>query len=164
VDPELAVSPEAVRRARRAARIARLVFYPLAAVVAAVLLLGREEAAGKPVTTKYGATAQGRQFELGLDGKGRPAAFATSVGAICPRGSLIEMPWALGPDDAVPFERDGDRLRVREQGDGWKLALDASVGERGGLRGTVSLVVRITPKRAPAYDCASERIAFSAGT
>ncbi len=162
MDPE-AVSPEAARRLRRATRIVRLAIYPLAAVLIAVLLLGREQAVGKPVTTKYGATTQGRQFKLGLDSGGRPAAFDTSIGAVCPRGSLIEMPWSLGRDDNVDFERDGDRLRVHEHGDGWKLALDARMSENGGLRGKLSLVVRIKPKRGTAYDCSSPHVTFTAG-
>ena len=162
MDPEVATSDDE-RRARRAARIFRLAFYPLAAIVAAVLLLGREPAVGKPVTTKFGATSQGREFKLGLDEKGRVAAFDTSLGAICPRGSLIEMPWNVQPADNVPFERDGDRLRVRETGDGWTLSLDGRVDERGRMTGKLKLVVRIEPKRSAAYDCVSPDVTFRAG-
>jgi hypothetical protein len=134
----------------------------LAAVLAAVLI-GRGGGPGEPVATKFGATTQGREFKLGLDEDGRPAAFATSIGAICPRGTLIEMPWDLGPGDNVPFQRRGDRLRVRERGDGWRLSLDGRVGERGGLRGRLELVVRVKPERGAAYDCTSPGVTFRAG-
>ena len=162
MEPALPTSDDA-RRARRVARIVRLAFYPLAALLAAVLLLGRDEAAGKPVTTKYGATTQGRAFELGLDADGRPGAFSTEVSASCPDGTQIAMPWDPSDGDPVPFERDGDRLRVAERGDGWELALDARVGERGGLRGTVSLVVHVKPERRAAFECRSPGVRFSAG-
>src|SRR4051794_31909399 len=116
--------PEAIteadeRRARRTGRWLRFAFYPLAAVLAAVLLLGRDEAAGAPVTTKFGSTTQGRQFELGLDKDGRVATFSTHVVATCPNGHRITMEWDPTDGDPVRFERDGDRLRVAERGDGW---------------------------------------------
>jgi hypothetical protein len=151
------------RRARRAARIVRFAFYPLVVALAAVLLLGRDHAAGKPVTTKLGATTQGREFKLGLDKKGRPAAFDTALLAICPSGRTIGMPWSPTDGDPVRFERDGDRVRVQESGDGWKLALDGRMTDGGGLRGAVSLVVHVTPKTKPAYDCASPHVRFFAG-
>jgi hypothetical protein len=160
--------PEAItdadeRRARRAGRWVRLAFYPLAAVTAAALLLGRDEAAGAPVTTKFGATDQGRQFELDLDEDGRVAAFDTNVVATCPSGRQIVMQWDPGDGDPVRFERDGDRLRVAERGDGWALGLDARRTGAAGLRGTLTLVVHVKPKTRAPFDCAARDVSFFAG-
>jgi hypothetical protein len=147
-----------------ATRIFRVALFALAAVLAAALLIGRDHAAGKPVTTKLGATTQGREFKLGLDAKGRPAAFDTTLLANCPTGRQIGMPWNPADGDPVRFERDGDRLRVQESGDGWKLVLDGRTTEAGGLRGGLSLVVHVTPKTKPAYDCTSPNVRFFAGS
>jgi hypothetical protein len=160
--------PEAIteadeRRARRAGRWVRLAFYPAAAVLAAVLLLGRDQAAGAPVTTKFGSTNQGRQFELGLDEKGRVATFDTHVIATCPSGRQVAMPWDPVDGDPVPFERDGDRLRVTESGDGWKLGLDARSTGKGGLRGKLTLVVHVRPKTRAPFDCTARGVTFFAG-
>jgi hypothetical protein len=152
------------RQARRAAKLLRLVFYPLAALLLAVLLLGRgDDAAGKPVTTKRGVTTQGREFTLGVDSHGRPSAFSTKLLAICPNGSMIGMTWDPSVADGVPFTRDGDSLRVQESGDGWKLSLDGTVAKDGSTRGHVSLIVHITPKSKPAFDCTSPHVRFFAG-
>ena len=149
--------------APRAARLLRFALYPLAALLVAALLLGRDEAAGKPVTTKFGTTTQGREFRLGLDKKGRPAKFSTWIIASCPTGRTIGMPWDPADGDPVRFKRDGDRLHVQESGDGWKLQLDGTMDDRGGIRGTVSLVVHVTPKTKPAYDCTSPHVRVFAG-
>ena len=152
------------RQAHRAAKLLRLAFYPLAALLIAVLLLGRgDDAAGKAVSTKLGATTQGREFKLGLDAKGRPAAFATEIIALCPNHTTVGMPGDPDAQDGVAVERDGDRLRVKESGDGWALTLDGTVREGGALRGTLSLVVHIRPKRGASYDCTSPHVRFFAG-
>jgi hypothetical protein len=133
-------------------------------VLAAVLLLGRgDDRPGKPVTTKRGVTTQGREFKLGVDSHGRPSAFATQIVSLCPNGNMIGMPWDPSASDGVPFRRDGDKLHVEETGDGWKLALDGTVAKDGSTRGDVSLIVHITPKSKPAYDCRSPHVRFFAG-
>jgi hypothetical protein len=147
----------------RGLRLARLALIPLVAALAAILLLGRGEAAGKTVTTKLGVTTQGRQFKLGLDAKGRPGTFSTELTALCPTGTQISLPWDPSDGDPVPFDRDGDRLHVQERGDGWELELDGRTTESGGMRGTLSLVMHITPSKRPAFDCRSPHVRFSAG-
>jgi hypothetical protein len=149
--------------AHRVASILRLALLLLVAAVAAVLVLGRDHAAGKPVTTKLGATTQGREFKLGLDKDGRPAAFDTELLALCPTGRTIGMPWNPSDGDPVRFAWNGDRVHVQESGDGWKLALDGRKTPGGGLRGDISLVVHVTPKTKPAYDCTSPHVKFFAG-
>ena len=151
-------------RARRATRWVRFALYPLAAVLAAVLLLGRDEAAGAPVTTKFGATNQGRQFELDLDEDGRAARFDTNVVATCPSGRQIVMQWDPADGDPVRFEHDGDRLRVAERGEGWELALDARSTGPGSLRGTLTLVVHVKPKSRAPFVCAARGVTFFAGS
>src|SRR4051794_11640946 len=142
----------------------RLSILPLAAVLALVLFLGRgDDAAGKPVTTKRGVTTQGREFKLGVDSHGRPSAFSTQLLAICPDGSMISMTWDPSVAGGVPFTRDGDNLRVKESGDGWKLSLDGTVAKDRSTRGNVSLIVHVTPKTKPAYDCRSPHVRFFAG-
>ena len=148
----------------RGVRAARLAIVPLLALLAgAVLLVGRGDAAGEPVSTKLGATTQGREFELGVDAKGRPAAFSTALAALCPTGRFVEVPWDPTDGDPVPFERDGDRVRVREEGEDYELELDGTVDEKGGMRGRMSLVVHVTPRTKPAYDCTSRNLRFFAG-
>jgi hypothetical protein len=142
----------------------RLSILPLVAVLALVLFLGHgDDAAGKPVTTKRGVTTQGREFKLGVDSHGRPSAFSTQIVALCANGNTIGMPWDPSVAGGVPFARDGDELHVEETGDGWKLSLDGTVAQDGSTRGTVSLVVHITPKSKPAYDCRSPHVRFFAG-
>ena len=163
VDEPEAITEADERRARRAGRWVRIVFYPLAAVLAAVLLLGRDEAAGAPVTTKFGSTNQSRQFEIGLDKDGRVATFDTTIVASCPSGRQIAMPWDPADGDPVRFKRDGDRLRVAEHGDGWELGLDARVTDKGGLRGKLKFVVHVKPKTRAPFDCTARGVTFFAG-
>jgi hypothetical protein len=134
----------------------------LVAVVAAVSLW-RDRGPGKPVATKYGATSQGRAFFVKLDADDRPVAFETSLGALCPTGRMVEMPWAPVDGDGVHFQRRGDRLHLAEHGDGWRQEIDAEVGAGGRLRGTMTLVVHVTPKTRAAFDCRSPKVRFSAG-
>ena len=148
----------------RGLRLARLALLPLVVALVAVLLLGRGGGvAGKPVTTKFGVTTQGQQFKLGLDDGGRVAKFSTSLTALCPTGTRIGLPWDPSDGDPVPFRRDGDRVRVSERGDGWVLELDGRRTANGGMRGTLSLVMHITPSKRPAFDCVSPHVRFSAG-
>jgi len=148
-------------QANRLAKWMRLAIVPLVLVLAAILLLGRGDAvAGKPVKTKYGATSQGREFELRLDAKGRPASFSTELVAACPSGRLVSMPWDPVDGDGVRFVRDGDRLRVSERGKLWKLGLDAR-REGGVLRGTLELVVHVRPETRDPFDCVSKGLRFS---
>lgn len=134
----------------------------LFAAVSVVSLSRLESRPGKPVATKHGVTSQGRAFELRIDDEGRPVAFDTELSAICPSGRMIAMPWSPVHGDGVRFRRDGDRLRVSESGDGWRLSLDGKAGD-GTLRGTAQLVVHVTPKSRAAYDCRSPRVRVSAG-
>jgi hypothetical protein len=155
-------APVEIPRGLRAARVAILPLV-LALALVAVLLLGRDDAAGKPVTTKLGTTTQGREFKLGVDSHGRVAAFSTQVAALCPTGRFVEVPWDPTDGDPAPFERDGDRVRVREVGEDYELELDGTVDSRGGMRGRMSLVVHVTPRTKPAYDCRSKNLRFFAG-
>src|SRR3954452_303196 len=140
----------------------RLSILPLAAVLAAVLVLGRgDDAAGKPVTTKRGVTTQGRELKLGLDSHGRPSAFATQLVALRPNGRAIGMPWGSSPSDGVPFERDGDKLHVAQTGNGWEAPLDGTVTD-GGLRGALARIVHTRPKTKPSFDCKSPHVHFFA--
>ena len=162
---ETALSPDYARQARRMQNALRLAIFPLVLVLVAVLLLDRGgDEPGKPVTTKRGVTTQGREFKLGVDSHGRPAAFSTQLVALCPNGNMIGMPWDPAAAEGVPFERHGDKLHVGETGDGWKLALDGTVAKDGSTRGTASLIVHITPKSKPAYDCTSPHVRFFAGS
>jgi hypothetical protein len=147
----------------RGLRLARLSIVPLAAILVAVLLLGRGEAVGKPVASKLGTTTQGREFRLGLDAKGLAAAFSTEIAAVCPNRNVISMPWDPTDGEDTRFHRHGDELRVQESGDGWKLALDGRSTGGGGIRGTLSLTVHITPEKGAPYDCASPHVRFFAG-
>ena len=151
-------------QANRVAKWMRLAIVPLVLVLAAILLLGRGDAvAGKPVKTKYGATSQGRECQLRLDDKGRPASFSTELVAICPTGRLVTMPWDSVDGDGVRFVRDDDRLRVTESGDGWKLGLDARSTGKGGLRGKLTLVVHVKPETRVPFDCTARGVTFFAG-
>ena len=133
-------------------------------VVVSVVSLSRlETGPGKPVATKHGVTSQGRAFELRVDADGDAVAFDTTLTAICPGGRLIAMPWSPVDGDAVHFRHDGDRLRVAEWGDGWRLELDAKVGGGGALSGTMTLVVHVRPKTRAAFDCRSPKVRVSAG-
>jgi hypothetical protein len=149
----------------RGLQMARLVIVALVALLVGVVLLvlAHDDAAGEPVATKLGATTQGRQFELGVDAKGRPAHFATEIVAQCPTGRSVSVPWDPTDGDPVPFERDGDRVRVREEGQDYELEMDGTVDAKGGMRGRLSLVVHVTPRTKPAYDCASKNLRFFAG-
>jgi hypothetical protein len=161
---ETVLAPDHARQAQRMQTVLRLLVVPLVLVLAVALWLGRgDDAPGKPVTTKLGVTTQGREFRLGLDAHGRPSMFSTQLVASCPNGHLITMPWTPTAASGVPFERDGDELRVGEQGKGWKLALDATVAKDGSARGTVSLIVHVTPRTKPAFDCTSPHVRFFAG-
>jgi hypothetical protein len=160
----MGVEDAPVTKAPPAFLLLRFGFIALLALgLVAVLWMQRDTTAGKVVTTKYGVTTQGRQFKLGIDGKGRTGSFATEVAAICPTGTTIAMPWDPTDGDPAPFERHGDRLHVAERGDGWALRLDARVNEHGGLRGTVRLDMHLTPKGHAPVDCSSKDIGFSAG-
>jgi len=151
-------------QANRLAKWMRFAIVPLVLVLAAILLLGRGDAvAGKPVKTKYGATSQGREFQLRLDEKGRPASFSTELVAACPSGRLVSMPWDSVDGDGVRFARDGDRLRVAERGKLWKLGLDARSTGKGGLRGKLTLVVHVRPETRAPFDCTARGVTFFAG-
>ncbi len=167
-DEHLETQPQATEpeehdweQANRLAKWMRLAIVPLVLVLAAILLVGRGDAiAGKPVKTKYGATSQGRKFELRLDAKGRPASFSTELVAACPSGRLVSMPWDSVDGDGVRFARDGDRLRVAERGKLWRLKLEAR--RKGGvLRGTLDVVVHVEPETRDPFDCVKKGITFS---
>lgn len=161
---ETVLAPDHARQAQRMQTALRLSIVPLVLVLAAALWFGRgDDAPGKPVTTKLGTTTQGREFRLGLDAHGHPSAFSTQLVARCPGGHLITMPWAPTAASGVRFDRDGDKLHVGEHGEGWKLALDGTVAKDGSARGTLSLIVHVTPKTKPAFDCASPHVRFFAG-
>ena len=132
-------------------------------IVAAVSFTRLDRAPGKPVATKYGATSQGRAFSVKVDADGSPVAFDTALSALCPSGRTISMPWSPAAADAVRFNRDGDRLKVAEWGDGWRLELDGRVADGGALRGTMWLVVNVRPKTRAPFDCRSPQVRFSAG-
>ncbi len=130
---------------------------------AVVLALGLDRGPGKPVVTKYGSTTQGLAFELHLDADERPVSFDTTLIARCPDGRSISMPWVPVDGDGVVFRRDGDRLRVTESGDGWRLSMDATLAGSGSLRGTARLTVHLTPRGRAAIDCTSPQVRVTAG-
>jgi hypothetical protein len=156
------VEPVDEEQARRTTFWLRVAIVPLIAVLAAVLLLGRDVAAGKPVKTKYGSTTQGLGFELGVDDDGRAATIATDIVARCPSGRTISMPWDSVDGDGVRFRRDGDRLRIAERSKLWELALDGRYDDKGTLGGTLRLVVHVEPKTRAPFDCASKNVRFTA--
>lgn len=130
---------------------------------AVVLALGLDRGPGEPVATKHGSTSQGRAFELRVDADGRPVSFDTTLTARCPDGRSISMPWGPVDGDGVAFRRDGERLRVTESGDGWRLAMDATLTGSGVLSGVARLTVHLTPRGRAAIDCASPRVRVTAG-
>jgi hypothetical protein len=132
-------------------------------VIVSVVSLSRlDTGPGKPVATVKGVTSQGRTFEAKIDDHGNPVSFDTALTALCPSGRQIPMPWSPVDGDAVHFRRDGDKLRVAEWGDGWRLDLDAKVADGGALRGTMTLVVHVRPKTRAPFDCASPKVRVSA--
>lgn len=130
---------------------------------AVVLALSYDRGPGEPVATKYGSTTQGRAFELRLDEDGRPVSLNTTLTARCPDGRAISMPWEPVDGDGVVFRRDGDRLRVKESGDGWKLSLDATLAGSGALQGVAQLALHLTPAGRAPVDCSSSRVRVRAG-
>lgn len=155
--------PEAPEPTPRHPLWLRLAILPLAAVLVAVLLLSaQDEAAGKPVKTRYGSTTQGLAFQLGVDDEGRPSTFATTIVARCPSGRTITMPWDSVDGDGVRFDRDGDRLRVLERGELWELELDGRFDEKGTIDGSLRVVVRVKPKTEAAFSCVSKGVRFTA--
>jgi hypothetical protein len=141
----------------------RLSLLVLLVVVLAGVSLARGGGPGKPVATKYGVTSQGRAFEVELDADGEPVAFDTELGAMCPTGRMVAMPWSSNSSDGVPFRRSGGKLRVAERGDTYELGLDATVARNGALRGTMTLVVHVRPRTRAPFDCVSPKVRFSAG-
>jgi hypothetical protein len=135
----------------------------LLAVLVAAVSLARGGGPGEPVATKYGVTSQGRAFEVELDADGAPVAFDTELGAMCPTGRMVAMPWSSDSGDGVPFRRSGAKLRVAERGDTYELGLDATVARNGALRGTMTLVVHVRPRTRAPFDCVSPKVRFSAG-
>ena len=141
----------------------RLAILPLVAVLVVVLALsGGAQTAGKPVETRQGSTTQGQTFELGIDDEGRASTFSTTVVTRCPSGREVSMPWDSADGDGVRFRRDGDRLRVVERSELWELELDGRFDEKGTLRGTMDVVVRVKPKTEAAFDCVSKDVRFTA--
>jgi hypothetical protein len=141
----------------------RLSLLLLLIVVLAGVSLARGGGPGEPVATKYGVTSQGRAFEVKLDADGEPVSFDTELGAMCPTGRMVAMPWSSDSSDGVPFRRSGGKLRVAERGDTYELGLDATVTGNGALRGTMTLVVRVRPRTRAPFDCVSPKVRFSAG-
>ena len=131
-------------------------------LVAVLVLSARDEAAGKPVKTRHGITTQGLPFALGVDDDGRPSTFSTSVVTRCPNGRRITMPWDSVDGDGVRFRRDGDRLRVAERSELRELELDGRFDDKGALRGSLKVLVRVKPKTKPAFDCVSKGVRFTA--
>lgn len=141
----------------------RLSLLLLLVVVLVGVSLARGGGPGEPVATKYGVTSQGRAFEVKLDADGEPVAFDTELGAMCPTGRMVAMPWSSDSSDGVPFRRSGGKLRVAERGDTYELGLDATVARNGALRGTMTLVVHVRPRTRAPFDCVSPKVRFSAG-
>jgi hypothetical protein len=141
----------------------RLSLLLLLVVVLVGVSLARGGGPGEPVATKYGVTSQGRAFEVKLDADGEPVAFDTELGAMCPTGRMVAMPWSSNSSDGVPFRRSGGKLRVAERGDTYELGLDATVARNGALRGTMTLVVHVRPRTRAPFDCVSPKVRFSAG-
>ena len=141
----------------------RLSLLLLLVVVLVGVSLARGGGPGEPVATKYGVTSQGRAFEVKLDADGEPVAFDTELGAMCPTGRMVAMPWSSDSSDGVPFRRSGGKLRVAERGDTYELGLDATVARNGALRGTMTLVVHVRPRTRAPFDCVSPKVRFSTG-
>ena len=135
----------------------------IVAIAAAVVVATRDSGPGAPVATKYGATSQGRTFELKLDDDRWPVAFDTELAAMCPSGRMVSMPWTSVDGDGVRFRRAGRKLTVNENGETYELGLDATVAKDGALTGTARLVVHIRPETRAPFDCTSPRVRVSAG-
>ena len=161
------------RRARRALRTFRLVFYSLAAVAAVALVLARAGSGDAGAYTSLeGSTNQGHRFELQLDRRGRPRFFETLIDATCPGDEPWQVRWWPADSARVPFHVHGDRLEVlqtieHDYADGQHgsavLTMRARVdaGERT-ASGTIAFVESFDSPGRPSYACASPPVRFSA--
>ena len=75
-----------------------------------------------------GKTSQGQYFDLEARDDGEVDAFDTRLVAECDDGQTVEIRWWPWDGDPVAFERDGERLDVREE---WRREEDDGVVETG---------------------------------
>ena len=104
------VGEEDLRSARRAALIVRVLVYGVLCAIAAALLAARF--GDPPAEPLVGVTDQDAQIAIELDREQRPYRFDVQLFVTCPNGERWPARWWEVDSDRVPFERDGDRLRV----------------------------------------------------
>jgi hypothetical protein len=157
------------RRARRALWGFRLVFYPVAIAVGAILMIGRGDAAAGEVPL-VGKTSQDASISVEVDGDGRPMGLDTQLTATCPNGHSYSVRWHEIESDAVPFRRDGSRLWVMASltmnyvdGDVGRgvYTLEAQVGEDR-VDGVLSFTEQVAGSDGKRWACASQPVGFTA--
>ena len=96
----------------------RSVLYGTLALLAAAVLAMRQPD-DLATNTISGRTSQGNAFEIATRTNGSVVGFATLIRTRCSAGDTQHVSWSPGDGAPVPFERRGDRLRVREEWERW---------------------------------------------
>ena len=110
---------------RRIRWIFRTVLYGGLALVAAALIAARP---GDRIVLS-GETSQDEFFNMETHSGGGVSSFQTHLRARCSNGdSTWQVSWTPADGQPVPFERDGERLRVRET---WERELGDGTIEKG---------------------------------
>jgi hypothetical protein len=91
-----------------------------------VVVLGTRQP-DEPAHVVEGGTAQGSIFDLRLEEDGDPVGLSTRLRLPCGGGQHHVITWTPWDGAPVPFERDGDRLRIRKP---WERESDG-VSEEG---------------------------------
>lgn len=154
---------------RRIRLVVRVVLYGTLALIGFVLWSARP---GEKLAIA-GETSQGEHFDLQTFDDGGVHAFQTYVVTRCDEeGETREISWFPADGDPVPFERDGDALRVREEWhheheDGWSedgwARLDGRVAGDG--RSAAGVIDAETTFEHPAgrrITCRASRVRFRA--
>jgi hypothetical protein len=111
---------------RRIRLYVRVVLYGTLALVA--LAVWQMRPGEKVILT--GKTTQGEHFDLQARDDGDVDAFQTYFVARCADGEKLDMSWMPADGQPVGFERDGDRIHVREE---WRRELEDGATEHGSM-------------------------------
>ena len=155
---------------RRIRLVVRVVLYGTLALIGAALWAARP---GEKLALA-GETSQGEHFDLQTFEDGGVHAFQTYVVARCDRGGgTREISWVPADGDPVPFDRDGERLRVREEwrhehDDGWSeegwATLDGRVAEDGrSAGGVIDAATTFEHQAGRRFECRASGVRFRAG-